>query len=260
LANTEITEKTYAIATFYRAGVLGVKQLINIGVPPKNIRIVTYERPRNESALEFYEKKGVEYTTAPIDDDSTVDMLTSFNPDLLFSLYYQDKIPDEVLELPDYKGVNLHPSLLPRHAGSLSVPWAMFEHDDQTGYTYHYMTNEIDGGPILLQNKIAIEPEDTAYSLNHRVLHAGIAEFRPIVEMVLSGSDGKPQSGDGSFHYSEELPNDGIINHNWSRKKIDRFIRAMYYPPFQPAIAEFDGREFEVTSIKEYEKLREKFE
>lgn len=247
------------IATFYRSGILAVRQLLNSGFERNQLLVLTYDMDRNEELLDFLEQEEIAYITEDISNYSVESRIKTFEPDVIFSLYYRDKIPGPILDIPQYGGINLHPSLLPEYAGVLSVPWAMFEGEPTTGYTYHYMTEEIDTGPILKQEEVPIGPNDTAYSLYHRLIHAGMNDFLPVLELVVEeGDSGRPQTGTGTYHGRGELPNDGFIDHQWPDEKIDRFIRAMYYPPFRPAVAEFGGDEFEITSMSEYRRLRQR--
>jgi methionyl-tRNA formyltransferase len=255
-----LSKKRYLIATFYRSGILAVKQLLNIGVNREDIHVLTYAKDRNESTLSFLENKRIPYTTESIYDNKTQQQIREFDPDILCSLYYRDRIPNSVLEIPTYQGINLHPSLLPEYAGVLSVPWAIANGDSVTGYTYHYMVEKIDDGPIIHQEEIEISDRDTAYSLYHRLIYAGMDSFLLVLKRVINQESGRSQEGEGSYHSRGALPNEGKIEHSWDDEHIDRFIRAMYYPPFDPAVAEFDGVSYEVTSMTEYERLSEKHE
>ena len=70
------------------------------------------------------------------------------------------------------KIINVHPSLLPDFAGKmdLSVHRAVLESGaKETGCTVHYVTEQVDSGPILLQKRCPVFPEDTAESLKARV-------------------------------------------------------------------------------------------
>jgi methionyl-tRNA formyltransferase len=65
--------------------------------------------------------------------------------------------------------------------------------------------------------------------------------------MVATGAKGVPQTGEAS-HYPRECPYGGEIDQAWKLEEIERFIRAMNYPPYPPA--RFDGKT--VHSIDEY--------
>lgn len=251
-----ISDARIVLASFYRAGVLALRQLANLGLDKDDVRVLTHTHPRNGELLDFLEDQDYRYTTEHISSSEVKGLVADFDPDVLISLYYRHPIPSEILDVPDYGGVNIHPSLLPKYRGVLSVPWAMVNGDAQTGYTYHFMTEAIDAGPILHQSEIDITENDTAYSLYHRIIHAGMTDFVPTLQKVVNGYEGRPQQGQPSYHSRGELPNDGWIDHSRDEDFIERFIRAMHYPPFPPAKADFNGEVYEITSMAEYLELR----
>lgn len=68
--------------------------------------------------------------------------------------------------------INVHPSLLPAHAGmmDLAVHQAVLDSlDKETGCTIHFVTSEVDAGPILLQMTCPVLADDSAESLKERV-------------------------------------------------------------------------------------------
>ena len=65
---------------------------------------------------------------------------------------------------PD-KIINIHPSLLPKYKGLHAVEQALESGDDATGCTVHYVTEELDSGAIICQEKVQIFPHDTVQSL-----------------------------------------------------------------------------------------------
>ena len=245
-----------SIAAFYRSGILSMRQLLNVGYDRDDIRVLTHDLDRNEEFIAFLKEEDITYTTDSIQDESTQRWLLSFDPDVLFSLYYREKIPKSVLDAHQYGGVNIHPSLLPKYRGVLAVPWAMWNGDEHTGFTYHYMTEEFDAGRIVLQEQLPIIPRDTAYSLYHRIIHAGMDRFLDVFDLVVNQEyKGEEQTGESCYHERDELPNDGYINPSWDEERVDRFIKAMYYPPFDPAKIKLDGEEFEVVSLTEFRQL-----
>jgi phosphoribosylglycinamide formyltransferase-1 len=103
--------------------------------------------------------------------------------------------------------INVHPSLLPAFAGSMDAPArALAAGVSETGCTVHLVTNDVDAGPVLAQQRVAILPGDTAEALHqrirdaeHRLLPAvvrGLAEqFAPLPlgEPLSSGSRDFPR-------------------------------------------------------------------
>ena len=68
--------------------------------------------------------------------------------------------------------MNVHPSLLPKFAGGMDkdVHQAVLDAGEkESGMTIHFVTEDVDKGPIILQKKCAVEPEETAESLKAKV-------------------------------------------------------------------------------------------
>ena len=68
------------------------------------------------------------------------------------------------------KLVNIHPSLLPKYTGLNTHQRAIDAGDSEAGATVHYVTNELDGGPAILQARVTIEDFDTSATLASKVL------------------------------------------------------------------------------------------
>ena len=65
--------------------------------------------------------------------------------------------------------INVHPSLLPKYKGLNAVEQALDSGDDVTGCTVHYVTEELDGGPIIMQGEVPIMPDDDVISLTKAI-------------------------------------------------------------------------------------------
>ena len=174
-----------------------------------------------------------------------------FQPDLVSLVYYRSIVSNSVIESVDGKIFNLHPSLLPRHRGASSVPWSIIEGDSVTGVTYHYVTPEVDAGDILLQISTQIGPDDTQLSLYQRLMELGAACWVSALLLVLGEQPGVPQAGPACVH-PRGAPHGGVIDPDWPRDKIERFIRAMTYPPLPPATYLDEP----VTSLDAFDRLR----
>ena len=84
--------------------------------------------------------------------------------------------------------INLHPSLLPSFPGLDGIGQAFRRGVKVTGCTVHFVTPEVDGGPILDQEAVRIEPTDTLETLAARI-HAAEHRLLPAVIARLSGEE-----------------------------------------------------------------------
>jgi methionyl-tRNA formyltransferase len=170
-----------------------------------------------------------------------------FEPDMIISIYYRYIIQPHIIEACNGRIFNAHPSLLPRHRGCSSIPWAMIEGDKETGVTFHYIDEGIDTGRIIGQIPTKIKPDDTQATLQARLAGLVVKYFPWAFERVREGDLGCVQIGPASYH-PRQCPYDGQINPDWPIGKIERFIRAMIYPPLPPA--KWSG--YEIRSMNDY--------
>ena len=174
-----------------------------------------------------------------------------FVPDVISVVFYRYIIRAPVIRACGGRIFNLHPSLLPRHRGCSSVPWAIIAGDTQTGVTYHTIDEAVDTGRVLLQAAVPIGPATTQGQLYESCMARG-AEFWPAAfALVRGGFAGGAQLGTPCYH-PRGVPYGAQIQDGWSDARVERFIRAMTYPPLPGATY----RDQPVASLADYRRLR----
>jgi len=108
-------------------------------------------------------------------DSAMLDALQAHEVDLVITAGYMKKLGPKTLKAYERKIINVHPSLLPKHGGKgmfgMKVHESVIQSGDlQTGITIHWVDKEYDTGPIIAQQVVAVEPNDTALSLAKKVL------------------------------------------------------------------------------------------
>src|SRR5438034_5750877 len=84
--------------------------------------------------------------------------------------------------------IQFHPSLLPLHRGPASIPWAIIRGRSETGLTIFRPTPGLDEGPVILQKRCAIGPNDTAASLYFdKIFPLGIEALVQAADLVTAG-------------------------------------------------------------------------
>lgn len=78
-------------------------------------------------------------------------------------------IPNEILNLPKYKTINIHPSLLPQYRGALPTLWSLKNNDKESALTYLVLNDFIDDGIIIGQHQFDIKESDNWYNLEQKV-------------------------------------------------------------------------------------------
>lgn len=106
-----------------------------------------------------------EYTPGNVNDDAFLRKLKEWGVDLVISIACPQIVRENLLNLPPEGVINIHGALLPKYRGKLPSFWVLANGEDQTGVTVHYMNEELDDGPIIVQKEVPITPDDTLHSL-----------------------------------------------------------------------------------------------
>jgi methionyl-tRNA formyltransferase len=99
--------------------------------------------------------------------------LTAVNPDVLVVAAYGQILPEAMLAMPRFGGVNVHTSLLPKYRGAAPIQRAILDDEPETGVTIMKISAGLDTGDILSQQATPIFPEDNASTLHDRLAGMG---------------------------------------------------------------------------------------
>jgi methionyl-tRNA formyltransferase len=108
-------------------------------------------------------------------------------PELIIVVAYGRILPPEMLALPSGGCLTVHASLLPRYRGAAPINWALIRGEAETGVTIQWMQAQVDSGPIFLQERVPITPEDNAGTLAARLAERGGALLVQGLEMLRRG-------------------------------------------------------------------------
>ena len=102
-------------------------------------------------------------------DAALVDTIDSFTPDLVVLAGFMRILTGDFVRHYEGRLLNIHPSLLPRHKGLHTHQRALEAGDHEHGCSVHFVTEELDGDPLVVQAVIPVESDDTPDSLAQRV-------------------------------------------------------------------------------------------
>lgn len=121
------------------------------------------------------------YTKRSAFDRALFDAAASFRPDLIVMAGYMRVVDPDVIAPWNGRIVNIHPSLLPKYPGLRTHQRALDAGDTEHGASVHFVTAELDGGPVISQTLIRVETGDNPERLAARLL---ICEHRLLVATV----------------------------------------------------------------------------
>ena len=160
-------------------------------------------------------------------DEVFQNVLRDLDPEVAIVASYGKIIPQKVLDIPKYKSLNLHPSLLPKYRGATPVQNAILNGDKITGTTLMLMDDKMDHGPILAQKKYDIWPK-TTYPQLHEELGKLSAEVlaENWEEYVKGELTPQPQDEAKAIYVKLLTKEDGKIDWKKEASEIERQIRA----------------------------------
>ena len=121
-------------------------------------------------------------------EQAYIDRIQSFSPKLIVLAGFMRIINRKFIEAFDGQVINLHPSLLPSFIGINGIKQAYDHGVKLTGCTVHWVTPDLDAGPIIDQKDVRIEESDTLEMLETKI---HIAEHRLLPDIVAKLSKGK---------------------------------------------------------------------
>ena len=110
-----------------------------------------------------------QYSSREEFDQAMLDALKTCQPDLVVLAGFMRILSAQFVSALSGKLINIHPSLLPLYKGTQTHKRALEAHDSVHGCSIHYVTEELDGGPVVAQSEVPIYPNDSEQLLAARV-------------------------------------------------------------------------------------------
>ena len=171
------------------------------------------------------------YAPIDINEQRYVDIIRRLEPDVIFSISWDQMLGEEILSIPKMGCINWHGSLLPRHRGHAPMNWAIIHGDAETGVTMHYMVKKADRGDILGQVRVSIGKDDDAGDVHRELTRVGSLLFRELLPKIRSGTAPRdPQDQKAGNYNKRRRPEDGAINWNWTTLRVYDWVRALTHP------------------------------
>ncbi len=181
-----------------------------------------------------------------LSDESFIDQLAALEPELIVVVAFK-KLPTEVFTLPVFGTVNVHSSLLPRYRGAAPINHAILNGETETGVSTFYITEEIDAGTILLQERCAIADDETFGELYTKLAILGADLIvKTLDQLDKTGIAFKVQSPQGVTLAPKITTESCRLNFSQSTKQIYNQIRA--FSPTPAAFTTIKNLKFKILS------------
>lgn len=180
-----------------------------------------------------------------VNDASFLSELKAIGAELHVVTAYAQKLPSELLNMAPAGCINVHPSLLPRYRGAVPIPAAILNGDTVSGVTIMRMAERMDAGDILLQEEIALAPDETTCSLEKKSAEIGSGLLIRAIDMLESGTlTGMAQDESLSTYVGQLKKEDGLMDFKKSAVRLERETRA--YNPWPGSFTYLEGKLFKI--------------
>ena len=120
-------------------------------------------------------------------DQALIEQIDAFTPDLVLLAGFMRILTATFVTHFHGRLLNIHPSLLPKYKGLQTHQRALDAGDAEAGASIHFVTEELDGGPLVLQGRVVVHPDDDADSLATRVQQQEHRLYPLVVRWFASG-------------------------------------------------------------------------
>lgn len=183
-------------------------------------------------------------------DPAEHERLRSLRPDVVCVVAYGHILPPEILATPPSGCVNVHFSLLPRWRGAAPVARAIMAGDRVTGVTTMLMDEGLDTGPILLQERQRIGPDDDAGVVTARLAELGAGLLVRTLEGLAAGTvRPKAQPSSGATYARKLRPEEGELAFELPAARLAAHVRGL--APEPGAYTWFRSRRLKVFRVRE---------
>lgn len=170
-----------------------------------------------------------------------IQQLRKFQADLFVVVSYGQILPLEIINLPKFKTLNVHFSLLPKYRGSSPIQTAILNGETETGTSIFILDEQVDHGPILAQEKIALDRDDNSITLSEKMAFKSAQLIISTIEGYVSGAITPQSQDDAQATHTKHIDKaHGKIDWQKSAQEIYNQFRAFY--PWPGVWTKWDGK------------------
>ncbi len=158
--------------------------------------------------------------------------LRALSPDVIVVVAYGQKLGNEILEMPRWYCLNIHPSLLPRYRGPEPVARALLRGETVTGVCIVKVVEKMDAGPVLGVARVPVPPDATTPEFEDRLAATGADLLVEVLDAVQARTVVELPQNEREATYAPKFEkNDGRIDWRKNAARVKDFIRALQpYP------------------------------
>ncbi len=216
--------------------------------------LTTPDRPKGRGrgvvsspVAEHASRLGIPILAAETVGKKAREAVAAYRPDLLVAVAFGRIFGPKFLSIFPSGGINLHPSLLPRHRGPAPIPAAILAGDAETGVTVQRLAPRMDAGAVLDQVRVSLSGRETTSTLTDVLATLGAERLAEVVARLERGSVSEIVQDESLATYCRLIEKtDGLIDWRNAAQHIDRMIRA--FTPWPTAYTQYRGKRLSILT------------
>lgn len=162
------------------------------------------------------------------DAESSLQVLQELNPDLIVVVAYGQILPKSILDLPKYRCINIHASLLPKYRGAGPIQRCILDGETLTGVTSMYMEEGLDTGDMLIKEEITIGKNMIADELHDALSEMGADVLLKTIQAIEDGSIVRTPQDDSKSTYAKMITKEmSHLDFSKSAQEVHNIIRGI---------------------------------
>ena len=175
--------------------------------------------------------------------------IKDLKPDLIVVAAYGQILPKEILEIPKYGCLNVHPSLLPKYRGATPVQSAILNGDKETGVSIIKMVERVDAGGIVSSIKCLVSRDETYKTLSDKLADLGTKSLSEVIPDWVEGKiKALPQDETKATYTKMIKKEDGLIDWKSSIDYIEKQVRALN--PWPSTYTLYNGKILKILKVE----------
>jgi methionyl-tRNA formyltransferase len=221
-----------------RLSVIVLDELENLGFMP-SVVVTTPDKPKGRKLAitpnpvkEWAQNREIKVFDPEKLDTAFTHELKNSECDFFVVASYGKIIPSEIINLPKFKTLNIHPSLLPKYRGASPLPSAMIDDTKETGVTIMRLDEQMDHGPIVAQKKITVSEWPIYEDFEEMMAKEGAKLLALTIPAWLEGKIKETEQDHSAATYTKKISKeDGEIDLNSDPYSNFRKIQAYHQWP-----------------------------
>lgn len=171
--------------------------------------------------------------------------IVDLKPDLIITAAFGQILPKALLDVPKYRCINVHASLLPKYRGGAPIHQAIIDGEESTGVTIMYMVEALDAGDMIARRAIPITYKDHVGTMFEKLSLVGADLLKSILPRLLRGEIQVMPQDESQVTFAPNIKREQEIL-DWNRTALQLYNQVRGMHPWPVAFTLWNGQPLKV--------------